>query len=81
MATERDVLDALRTVRDPELNHSIVELGMIQDVEVEGGQVWVHVRPTTAACPFGKEIVKRIESVVRPHPRVASVDLEWGGPE
>jgi len=37
MPTREDVLKALAPCQDPELKRSIVELGMVQDVLVEGG--------------------------------------------
>jgi len=48
--TAENVLAALRPVRDPELDHSLVELGMIKDVRIEGGRVSFLVELTTPAC-------------------------------
>jgi ATP-binding protein involved in chromosome partitioning len=77
MATEQAVFAALRKVQDPEINHDIVQLGMIRSVEVEGETVYVHVVPTSAHCPFAKEIVARIESAVKAL-GVKKVEVEWG---
>jgi hypothetical protein len=36
MITKEDVLDALRTVKDPELGQDLVSLDMIRDIRIEG---------------------------------------------
>lgn len=76
--TEEAVRAALRGVRDPEIDHSILELGMLREIEIEGDHVWVHVVPTSAACPFAREIVDRIKRAVAPVPGVRTVEVEWG---
>lgn len=82
MTQRDDVLAALRRVMDPELaTHSVVELGMITFVDVAGDDVCVGVRPTSAACPFAAEIIRRIEAAVGGLPGVRRVDVSWGGSE
>jgi len=54
---DRDaVLDALRTVNDPDLRRDLVTLGMIRDLKVEGGAVSLTVVLTTPACPLKDKI-------------------------
>lgn len=50
------VLEALGQVQDPELGKDLVSLGMINDVQVEGGQVSFTLTLTTPACPLKEEI-------------------------
>jgi ATP-binding protein involved in chromosome partitioning len=52
--TDRDqVLKALEAVIDPELRRSIVELGMVRQIDVsENGVIDVTVSLTTAGCPI-----------------------------
>ncbi len=46
------VQKALEGVMDPELERSIVDLGMVHDLEVEDGQVTFTLALTTMACPM-----------------------------
>ena len=54
--TERDVLDALKGVKDPDLGRDLVDLGMIKDVRIGDGTVALTVNLTTPACPLKGKI-------------------------
>lgn len=60
MATQTDlrqaVLDALSTVKDPELHKSLTELGMIDRLTIEGATVQFDIILTTKACPLKEQI-------------------------
>src|SRR4029077_15268315 len=45
--TERDVLDALRPIQDPDLKRDIVSLGFVRNVRIEGDAVRLEIRLTT----------------------------------
>ena len=52
MVTEAEVWDALAEIADPEIPViSLVELGVVRDVEVDGGRVRVEFTPTFLGCP------------------------------
>lgn len=57
MIDHEQVLAALRGVQDPELEKSIVELGMIHDIEIGEGSVRLTLALTTLACPLRERIV------------------------
>ncbi len=57
--TEQAILDALRTIIDPDLHKDIVELGFIQDLAIDGGDVSFRIVLTTPACPV-KEQMERL---------------------
>jgi ATP-binding protein involved in chromosome partitioning len=62
--TERDVLDALRSVNDPDLHKDIVSLGMIRDVTVSGENVSFTFELTTPSCPVRDELQNAAKSAV-----------------
>jgi len=70
------VLDVLKPVQDPELQKSLVDLNMIRDVQVDGGQVRFTVVLTTPACPLREFIVEDCEKAVRTLAGVEAVDID-----
>ncbi len=67
---KRAVLDALRTVKDPDLGKDIVTLNFIKDLKVEDGVASFTIELTTPACPVKKEMeqwardaVTRVEGI------------------
>jgi metal-sulfur cluster biosynthetic enzyme len=69
--TKEDVMAALDTVNDPEIpGLSIVDLGLIYDLAIDGGKVDVKMTVTAPGCPMGhfmanmaKEAIEKIEGV------------------
>jgi metal-sulfur cluster biosynthetic enzyme len=64
MPTVDDVQDALANVIDPELGLDFVELGLIYDVEIEDGEVYVTFTLTSPGCPIGPQVSEQIEEFV-----------------
>ena len=64
MATNEEVMDALREVIDPELGLDFVELGLIYDVAIDNGTVSVTYTLTTPGCPIGPQVSEQIEEFV-----------------
>lgn len=62
--TEKDVKKALRGVKDPELNLDLVVLGLVYDVEVDGGKVDVTMSLTSPMCPVAGQIVEDARNAV-----------------
>ena len=73
MATVDEVTDALREVIDPELGLDFVELGLIYDIEVDGGKVHVTFTLTAPGCPIGPEVSEQIDEFVSELDGVESV--------
>ncbi|HEY1688629.1 MAG TPA: metal-sulfur cluster assembly factor [Solirubrobacteraceae bacterium] len=74
--TVDDVMDALSNVIDPELGLDFVELGLIYNVEVDGGNVGVTFTLTTPACPIGPHVSEQIEEFVGELEGVESVESQ-----
>jgi ATP-binding protein involved in chromosome partitioning len=54
--TQEAVIEALKTVNDPELHRDIVSLGMVKNLQVADGKVKFTVELTTPACPLRERI-------------------------
>ena len=73
------LIDALRPVQDPELNRSIVDLGMVRDVQIQpSGAVSLTVVLTIAGCPLRNEIQTRVNTALRSLDGVKDVALNFG---
>ena len=68
------VMEKLKDVFDPELQMSIVELGLIYDVQVEGDTVKVIYTLTTPGCPLAPIIDGQIQDALMDIPGVRYVD-------
>lgn len=62
--TERDVLDALKGVKDPDLGRDLVDLGMIKDIKIGSGAVALMVNLTTPACPLKAQIERDVRTAL-----------------
>ncbi|MBI5720557.1 MAG: metal-sulfur cluster assembly factor [Burkholderiales bacterium] len=90
--TEERVLDALRTVVDPEVGMNIVDLGLVYGVEIGAAGagpgsitavVKVSMTMTSAACPMADLIVDQVhEALAAALPRACAVEVEmvWEPP-
>jgi metal-sulfur cluster biosynthetic enzyme len=67
MIDQETLLSALRTVKDPELNVNVIDLGLVYSIQTHEDHVDVEMTLTSPACPAGPEIlhgaVKALESV------------------
>ena len=70
---EELVREALKDVFDPELRMSIMELGLIYDVEISDGTVNVVYTLTSPGCPLGPVIDGQIQDVLMDLPGVKDV--------
>jgi ATP-binding protein involved in chromosome partitioning len=64
VVTEAKVRKALEGVMDPELHKSLIELGMIREVQIKGSQVSITLALTTLGCPLREQIVDDVKATV-----------------
>jgi ATP-binding protein involved in chromosome partitioning len=75
--TEEAILDALRTVQEPELGRDIVTLQMVKSIEIDGPHVAFTIELTTPACPLKDEIEANARQVLESL-GATEVDITWG---
>ncbi len=73
--TPEQVLEALRPIVDPDFGRSIVDLGFVKQLEVEGGRVAFDIELTTPACPVKAEFERAARERVAALPGVTEVDV------
>jgi ATP-binding protein involved in chromosome partitioning len=76
VATEAQVREALKNVRDPEIGRPIDEIGMLKGVEVQDGVVRVHVLITIEGCPLKDRITGDVTAALKPLEGVERVEVE-----
>ena len=64
MATEAEIRKALEEVVDPEINLSIIELGLVREIDQSTEPQQVRMLLTTPFCPYAPQIVAQVKGVV-----------------
>lgn len=80
MVTRAEVLDALRSVNDPEMPINIVDLGLVERVEVEPGppaRAAIDLLPTFVGCHALPAIEAEVRKRVGALPGVAAVEVHF----
>lgn len=73
---ESDVLTALEKVMDPELPHSVVKLGFIQEIDIADDYVHLDIQLTSPHCPRADEIVASMRDAVLAIDGINEVEIE-----
>ncbi|HVM43583.1 MAG TPA: iron-sulfur cluster assembly protein [Gemmatimonadales bacterium] len=77
MATVDQVREALRAVKDPELNLNVIDLGLVYEIEVsDAGEVDVKMTLTSPGCPVGPEMLSEAHGVLEKLDGVTKVNVE-----
>lgn len=79
VTTKKAVLEVLKTVFDPEMPISILDLGLIYDIDVKEDLVHIKMTLTTPHCPMSAVIVKDVKQKIESIEGVnkADVELVW----
>ncbi len=81
MITNEDIMDALWSVTDPEIGLSIVDLGLVYDIQIDQDtkSVTIKMTLTSPMCPMGPEMLAAAEMAARRVKDVesAKVELIW----
>jgi metal-sulfur cluster biosynthetic enzyme len=78
MVTQEEVLEALKPVTDPEIDISIVDLGLIYGVELqdEGRAVVIEMTLTSPMCPYGPQLLQATTAAASAVAGVEKVDIK-----
>ncbi len=73
---EPTLLEALKAVKDPDLNRDIVSLGFVKDLTIAAdGRVAFSIELTTPACPVKDQMRDQAQAAVAQVPGVTAVDI------
>jgi len=75
--TKQEIIEALRPVVDPEIGISVVDMGMIRELIIEGDTVDVKMVLTVPSCPLAGLIKQQVQqaAVAVPGVKEATVTL------
>jgi ATP-binding protein involved in chromosome partitioning len=76
-ASRDEILKALEQVIDPELKRNVVELDMVRQVSIDGGDVTVGIALTVAGCPLRSSFEQQVAQALAPVAGVERVQLEF----
>jgi metal-sulfur cluster biosynthetic enzyme len=75
MIDQDSLVSALRTVKDPELNVNIIDLGLVYTIQAHDDQVDVEMTLTSPACPAGPEMLRSAVAALEAIPGVAKASV------
>jgi metal-sulfur cluster biosynthetic enzyme len=58
---ELAIRSALEVVMDPEINLSVIDLGLIREVRIEPGKTWIKMMLTTPFCPYAPQMIEDVK--------------------
>ncbi|HUS94214.1 MAG TPA: metal-sulfur cluster assembly factor [Patescibacteria group bacterium] len=64
VSKEEEILEALRTVIDPEIGLNVVELGLIREMELDESNTKITMILTTPFCPYGPAMIEQVRTTV-----------------
>jgi metal-sulfur cluster biosynthetic enzyme len=75
MNIKEQVIEALKTVMDPEVPVNIWELGLVYDIKTDGGMVKIDMTMTSPTCPMADDIMEMAREKILAIPSVAGADI------
>jgi ATP-binding protein involved in chromosome partitioning len=79
LPTRDDILNALKQVNDPELHKSLTELGMVDNIRIEGTTAFFDIILTTKACPLKEQIRQDAQRAVEALPGIEKAQVNISG--
>ena len=73
--TEKDIRNALKTVKDPELGLDLVVLGLVYEIEVGDDDAKVTISLTSPFCPVAGQIVDDAKAAIEGGEGVESAEV------
>ena len=76
ISLEIKIIEALKTVHDPELAADIYELGLVYDIDIrDNGYINVTMTLTAPGCPVAGEIIAEVDQKLRGIEGVTGVNV------
>ncbi len=76
MLDQDTLISALRTVKDPELNVNVIDLGLVYSIQAHDDEVDVEMTLTSPACPVGPEMLRNAAAALQSVQGVAKANVK-----
>lgn len=76
--TTESITTALSAVNDPEIKRPITDLGMVDEIAIDGAAVRVRILLTVAGCPMKETLTRDVTAAVARLDGVESVEVDLG---
>jgi len=79
---KEQIIEALKTVYDPEIPVDIYALGLVYDIRINNGAAEIDMTMTSPTCPMADEIMDEAKLVVSEIPGIneVKINLVWDPP-
>ena len=75
MVDRSKIIEAIKTVYDLEIPVNVYDLGLIREIKIDGGNVYIKMTWTSPMCPYGPLMTKMVEEAVQKIEGVEKVDV------
>ncbi len=62
---ELAIRSALETVMDPEINLSVIDLGLVREIQIQPGKTLIRMLLTTPFCPYAPQLMADVKLATR----------------
>ncbi len=76
MITKDQIIEVLKTVKDPEVSLDVWTMGLIYNLEIEKNTVKILMTYTTPFCPWGPQLNEEITNALKDQLGIKKVDIE-----
>ncbi|MEM2895985.1 MAG: iron-sulfur cluster assembly protein [Candidatus Bathyarchaeia archaeon] len=82
MVEKESIIEALKDCYDPEIPINIVDLGLIYDIKIDDGDVYIKMTLTAPGCPMHSLITEQVKQAIERIEGVKKVFVEvvWDPP-
>ncbi len=80
---EEGVREALRSVLDPEIRMSVIELGLVRNIEIHEDRAHIEMIMTTPFCPYAPQLLEQTRRTAQEYlelPTTIEMSMEMWSP-
>ncbi len=65
MVTQEEIVEKLKKVMDPHTAQSVWDMGLVEDLEIDGDRVNLVFKPSSPFCPIGAQLAVAIKKAIK----------------